>query len=416
MSNFREIKINNSKNAAIIEGKWSKPGAKFYDTLMNSFYCNGKIPADSKALDQAIKDGKYIQWHDYLKEAYLVAPVTNIKNSPYGRTPFTNSGCKYPHHVIKNGQLVVSVPGLRAAYSRACQQGVMTGSVKQHFDRHVKELGLEETFKNFNESYDILNEDVEHQEFDNETDRDEPYVPVFGISKSYSAEKLRNDGTPKTSSEKLSVWMDKVIHKATLGDNYSHSLISFDISLEEMYSYEGLGFVTDNIMTKDSWLGTKSVYICVMFVKKSDRDRMKKYVENLRDHPEQTSYAFPNLFSSFFSNPTKVDKRFICSSFVGYIMQYSDPKNVRRDYSRTRPEDVTILPRTFYVANIIDRNDFIRRKNEIKMRVKAIFDEYKEDIDEYNNMLPKLMLKDTFGSLKTIDKIIDSIIGKFVKK
>lgn len=413
---MKEIKINNSKTAAVMDGKWSKPGAKFYDTLMDAFYCKGKIPADSRELDKAIRDGRYIQWHDYLKEAFLVAPISSIKNSPYGRTSFSNSGCKYPHHVIKSGQLVVSVPGLKAAYARACQQNVMTGSVKQHFDRHIKELGIEDIFKDFNESYEMYYEDVEYQEFENEVDKNEPYVPVFGISKSYSADKLRNDGTPKTNSEKLSVWMDKVIHKATLGDNYSHSLISFDISLEEMYSYEGLGFVTDNIMTKDSWLGTKSVYICVMFVKKSDRDRMKKYVEKLKDHPEETSYAFPNLFSSFFSNPTKVDKRFICSSFVGYIMQYSDPKNVRRDYSRTRPEDVTILPRTFYVANVIDRNDFIKHRNDIKNKVKAIFDEYKEDIDDYNNMLPKFMLKNTFGNLKTLDKIIDSIINKFAKK
>ena len=30
----------------------------------------------------------------------------------------------------------------------------MTGSVKQHFDRHIKELGIEDIFKDFNESYE----------------------------------------------------------------------------------------------------------------------------------------------------------------------------------------------------------------------------------------------------------------------
>lgn len=152
------IKINNSKEAAIKSGKWSDPGAKLYDTLLNShdsrWNVNGRnvFPEDDEA-------ETWDYWQDFLKEAYLIAPTKDIKNSPYGKTPFSNSGCKYPHHIIKKGELVVSIPGLKAAYIRACQQGVMKGEIKDHIERHIKELGIEASFHNgqltWNESHEI---------------------------------------------------------------------------------------------------------------------------------------------------------------------------------------------------------------------------------------------------------------------
>ena len=155
------LKINNSKDKAVKTGKWSNPGAKFYDTLLDSFYCEGDLPADSKELDKKIKDGNYIQWNDFLKEAYLIAPIKDIKNSPYGVTPFSRSGCKYPHHEIRNGELVLSVPGVKAAYARAKQQGVYKGELKEHLDHHIKELGVLVNFEekiesNFDDIYGYI--------------------------------------------------------------------------------------------------------------------------------------------------------------------------------------------------------------------------------------------------------------------
>lgn len=159
--------IDNSKEAAVIEGTWKNPGASLYDTLLDSFYYkNGKIPNDAKELDQAIKNGEYLQWADYLKEAYLIAPVNKIKNSPYGITPYSRSGCKYPHHVIKNNKLVLSKKGILAAYSRAKQMGIYKGNVKEHIDSHLKELEFDIDDKklmesvleeNFDDIFNLLN-------------------------------------------------------------------------------------------------------------------------------------------------------------------------------------------------------------------------------------------------------------------
>lgn len=812
MGKFQQLKINNSKEAAVKSGKWNAPGAAFYDRLLNSFYFEGgKVPDTAEGLQKALNNGKYIQWFQYLEEAYLVAPVKKISNSPHGVTPFSRSGCKYPHHVIRNGELVVSIPGIKAAYARALQMGVLKGDVKKHLERHIKELGLTTSFKNgaltwnentevdnkieqnfrdienfiaertdiqfnettpscemsesiteamdwidrfvhddefresvittfkdvcdkcktpeellewmdcinygwidksgkvrgtgddedetdfyneyrlqapyqlvkskvgvcwdqtelerqwffglhmpnpdpdprvngkprlvpffvlyleledgennpshttliykhpgdgsgndsevywfehawydhrgihkyddlksclndiydkfqdshndhehhvllrkvglpykwkdcktceeymnlcrsgmevdlsgpqyddmFNEyvgifqsgdfnqyaasdedmmdatadiiteadenygsseydppmSYDELPEKLKkdpvhswraktgielvhreptYEEFqriwnnwqlmsdemkarsdkksmelfgvnnqthyeqllseyeadleslDNPPDgttKKEAYVPIYGIVKSYSSLPVHNDGTPKSDSELGSVRFDKIIHKLTRGDNYSHALVSLDDSLTKMYSYEDEGFVVDNIMEKESWLGTKSIYICVMFVKKSDRDRMQKFINYLIDHKQETKYASANLLKAYVATPYKIDKRFVCSSFTGYILQCSNPKNLHRDYSRLRPEDITILPRSFYVMNVVDRNDFIEKKGQIKAKVQAIFDEFKHEIDDYNNALPKMMLKQRVDRLKRLDRIMDWIIDR----
>ena len=142
-SNF--IKINNSKKSAIKTGNWSDPGAKLYDNLLDAFDSRWNVNGRNVFPDDEIsKTWNY--WSDFLKEAYLIAPVKDIKNSPYGRTPFSRSGCKYPHHIIRNGELLISIPGLKAAYNRACQEGIMKGEVKDHLERHIKELGIEASF------------------------------------------------------------------------------------------------------------------------------------------------------------------------------------------------------------------------------------------------------------------------------
>src|SRR5699024_1169229 len=94
-----------------------------------------------------------------LKEAYLIAPVEKIKNTPYGITPYSQSGCKYPHHIIKNGKLVVSVPGIQAAYARAKQQGIFKGDVKSHIEKHYKELGLD--MSTMTECVDPIQEEID---------------------------------------------------------------------------------------------------------------------------------------------------------------------------------------------------------------------------------------------------------------
>lgn len=244
----------------------------------------------------------------------------------------------------------------------------------------------------------------------------EELVPVYCIGKSYSDSELRNDGTQKDADELGSVGFMKTMYKLGRGDNYSHALISFNLELTDMYSFEGHGIVLDSIMNRDSWLGTKSIYIAVVFVKKAERDRMKRYVNWLLDHSEETEYAYGNFVKALlFKQVPKQDKRFFCSSFMACLLAMSDPKNLSRDYSRTRPQDVCILPRSFFLADVVDRNDLVKQLPELKKKVDAIFKEHEEDIREYNNELPRLKLKEAMDELKTSDKILGWVINKALK-
>lgn len=111
------IKIDNSADSAV-SGAWSNPRRKLFNPIIKA--------SNKKAL---------------LREAYLIG---DFDSSEPEITKF-----KYPHHVIKDGVLVVHKDGVQAAFQRASQQGIVQGKVKEHLLKHYRELGL--TTENFSE-------------------------------------------------------------------------------------------------------------------------------------------------------------------------------------------------------------------------------------------------------------------------
>ena len=104
------IEIDNSKESSV-SGKWSNPRRKLFNPIIHS--------SNRDSL---------------LKEAYLVCDFSSSEPEI--------SKFKYPHHVIKDDKLILHKDGLEAAFSRASQQGIVNGDVKEHLLRHYKELNL----------------------------------------------------------------------------------------------------------------------------------------------------------------------------------------------------------------------------------------------------------------------------------
>ena len=141
------IIINNSKEAAIMEGDWEKPQADFYDWLREA--SNFKALSKENAL--ILEEG----WE------------TNI------------SANKYPHHSRKNNELVVNQRGVIAAYSRGMAQKIFENNpnARKHIMKHFKELGLntDEMFakdifaskENFKEGKKVLDKIVNSLENNN---------------------------------------------------------------------------------------------------------------------------------------------------------------------------------------------------------------------------------------------------------
>lgn len=56
----------------------------------------------------------------------------------------------YPHHTIKNGELVLHTKGVQSAFNQLCKQNFADEKAKAHLVRHYKTLGLNETnFEDF---------------------------------------------------------------------------------------------------------------------------------------------------------------------------------------------------------------------------------------------------------------------------
>ena len=144
------IKIDNSKEAAV-RGAWSNPRRKLFTPI-------------SKASNTAT----------LVREAYLINEGSDTEPEI--------SKLKYPHHVIRDGKLVVHVDGLQAAFQRAKQQDIFKGAVKAHIAKHYKELGLTtENFTNFS-----LDEEDFALLFDNEEIKNE------GVGEIGMAEEIKN--------------------------------------------------------------------------------------------------------------------------------------------------------------------------------------------------------------------------------
>lgn len=131
------IKIDNSKEKAV-DGKWSNPRQKLLNPILKA---SNKIAL--------------------LNEAYLFYDKTD--------EDITLSDVSYPHHIIKNGELLLHIRGVQSAFSRLAQQGKVTGEAKKHLLRHYKTLGLNtENFEEFGltkEQFDLyFSEDLRKEE------------------------------------------------------------------------------------------------------------------------------------------------------------------------------------------------------------------------------------------------------------
>lgn len=391
------IKINNSNEAADHTKGWENPGASLYDTILQS----------------------KSNWEFLLKEAYLIAPTKKINNNRI-KTPYLHSGCKYPHHIIKDGTLILSEKGIMAAYARAKQQHIYKGDVKAHIDKHYEELHLSSNnykestelpiadlpIKSLNEksSKDIIKDNFKqiHLLLESVKEKTEKLYPIYILARYVDFKK--HDGDPKSKISLHGLQWARTINKITNGDLYGHAGISFDDELEPIYSFntDTNGLSTEHLHTLD-WEADK-IYAAVCFVEKENLDRTKNFIEKLKT--KKTSYGYLNFIFDYLGLMVSSDTRLTCSSFVGVIMHLADPKVTPSDYTRTRPQDVTVFPRTFYIMHL-DPFNWKRQKEEFKNKVKKIYNQFHDKLIEHNNMIPKILLTRKTKDHKIFDNIND---------
>lgn len=134
-----------------------------------------------------------------VKEAYLVVK-DGYKDAP-------SENLKYPHHKIKNGELVVDEAGLIAAFQRAAQQGIVSGAVKSHLLKHYRELGL--STENFEEKEGqaemakIKEEELDKEKKMSTEEASEVKVETENIDKDSEAEDAKKDVEMENPKEEV---------------------------------------------------------------------------------------------------------------------------------------------------------------------------------------------------------------------
>ena len=172
-----DIKIDNSKESAVKSEKWENPGKELYEKLFEASNVT-----------------------ELVYEAYLIA------HDGFQDTP--SESLKYPHHVIKDGKLVVDIAGVEAALARAKQQGIFDDeTVYKHLKRHYEELELPmDAFEKKNSECECDEEDEEEEEEDFKN----KYVELE--SKFSEMEKVLNEYKKKEEVEMSVCEIEKYAH------------------------------------------------------------------------------------------------------------------------------------------------------------------------------------------------------------
>lgn len=133
--------------------------------------------------------------------------------------------------------------------------------------------------------------------------------------------------------------------KKVTNSNYSHAAISFDPTMETMYSYgiEGSengmkgGFIKEHIKDKDP---DRHMAVFAIFLKKEDWQKLKDIIEDFIKNVEKTSYSYINLLiSHIFNIPMNMSKKMVCSQFVDKILKLVDIDLSKKNSSLVNPAD-----------------------------------------------------------------------------
>lgn len=181
--------------------------------------------------------------------------------------------------------------------------------------------------------------------------------------------------------------------KGWTGDKYTHASISFDTSLEKLYSFNGDskfrgGISFESIKKYISYNPDADLRVSAFFLKKKDYNKLSQKLDDFVLHAKQTTYDFGNLLNIAFqrARETKDEYSLVCSQFVDVLLKFI---NV----------DLTNSPSNLVTPGMISRID--NPKVYLIFEGKAInYD--KSKIDKIMNKLKKttaLPIKEAVSSI-----------------
>lgn len=188
------------------------------------------------------------------------------------------------------------------------------------------------------------------------TIEDEIYVPVYVLL---------------TSNKTL---MGSAIRKFT-SELYNHASISFDHTLNSLYSFNVSGFVEESInsgsLSELAKQGSKYT-LYVTLIKKSKADKIEEAIETIKNNVENTSYNLEGLLRYALSIPNKKYNEYhqFCSEFVTNMLKIADDTIVKTQASLTSP--VKIITESDKFVHVSKGLLSTYKSNKTLTRLKAI--------------------------------------------
>lgn len=177
--------------------------------------------------------------------------------------------------------------------------------------------------------------------------------------------------------------MGKII-KSYTHSVYTHSALSLDTSLENLYSFNGNngvnkrgGFSRESLSSYIDYNENCKIQVNCIFVTKEDLNKVKDRLDYLMNNQKYTKYNFGNLFNIVLNKSIETGKdatAMVCSQFVSYILSVADIRLLDKSINLITPKDLSTItnPKVYllyeglginYDKNSIDR---IFRKLKIK--------------------------------------------------
>lgn len=146
--------------------------------------------------------------------------------------------------------------------------------------------------------------------------------------------------------------------RAYTKEEYSHSAISFDASMDDVYTFgnsvikkplgrqKSFGAAHESFRKnsfKFSYSGKTEYSLYVMFFKKDEIDRIKKKVDDIFLHHDEYKYNVEGLISYVFNKPKTDPKKLFCSQFVALIVNAGRNGVINKDPSLYSPVGLTTI-------------------------------------------------------------------------
>jgi hypothetical protein len=162
------------------------------------------------------------------------------------------------------------------------------------------------------------------------------------------------------------------------GDPYSHASISFDSTMDKLYSFgrktkdSFVSFIQEDIkegLFKDVQENANySVY--VFFVDNTHMKLMQDKLNEFKEKTDKLKFSFMGLFNVAIGKETHRENEFFCSQFVAEMMKVGKPEMIKKDPSLYSPYALINNKNIFFVdrgkLKNYDQAKVERKTDEIK--------------------------------------------------